>query len=63
MISRQYEIELKESLLALIEIESSFKYELEEETSIGFISLLYIFLSFILLSQSSTLIDFLLSII
>ena len=27
MISRQYEIELKESLLALIEIESSFKYE------------------------------------
>jgi len=41
IVSRQYEVEIKEGLLALTEIESSSKYESERETSIGFTLPLY----------------------
>ena len=41
IVSRQYEVEIEEGLLALTEIESSSKYESERKTSTGFILSLY----------------------
>ena len=50
-------MELEESLLTLIKIESSSEYESERETNTNSILFLYIFLSLILLSYLLSLIN------
>ena len=49
VVSRQYEIRLKESLLALIEIELSSEYKSEREANTSSVLSLYTLLSFIYL--------------